>query len=67
MGKKKEYKTAGGERCGKGGGGGGGEGAGEMFVYVCTWSDECVLSVCVYCVNVDHHSRFATFTHSGLN
>ena len=39
----------------------------EMFVYVCTWTDECVLSVSVYCVNVDHHSCFATFTHSGLN
>lgn len=46
--------------------GGGGEEV-EMFVYVCTWTHECVLSVSVYCVNVDHYSCFATFTHSGLN
>lgn len=31
-----------------------------VCVYVCTWTDECVLSVSVYCVNVDHYSCFAT-------
>lgn len=55
---KKEYKTA--RRCGKGGA----EwelGMKCVFVciHMCTWTDECVLSVCVL-VYVDHYSCFAT-------
>lgn len=31
-----------------------------VCVCVRTWTDECVLSLSVYCVNVDHYSFFAT-------
>ena len=52
---RKSIRRAG--RCGKGR-----EGTLWWNVCVCvhTWTDECVLSVCVYCVNVDHHCLFAT-------